>query len=518
LAAASKNLRDLTQHMPIALLQPGCMLLGRVGRERALVWRHGETFYSVSATCPHLGGPLDEGIVVRGAVRCPWHHACFDIATGEAKSAPAFDPLTRFSVEVEKGHFFVVPTKPVPEAASRGVPSGRALQPMVIVGGGAAAFAAANALRRHGWQDEIFVYSAEDAQPYDRTLLTKDYLDGNFGDDRLSIAHHNLAKLDVRFENETPVEGLEPIEQIIRLKDGRVQHFGKLLLATGAEPRRPDVRGADLAHVFVLRSLADCRRILSRVANGPRIAVIGGSFIAMEAAASLRSRGLSVSLIAPEQHPMAKIFGQELSDLVVAAHREKGVELHFGSKIAGIEADAVVLENGETIAADLVIAGIGVTPRVELAKRAGLAVDNGIPVDSRLRTSAQNIFAAGDIAQWPDPHSGERIRVEHWVVAERQGEAAAANMAGADVAFEMVPFFWTKHFDLAIRYIGHARTWDELSIDGDLSRRDATIHFRKDGRVLAIATVGRDRLLLEAERTMERQIERDGTARARGSK
>jgi NADPH-dependent 2,4-dienoyl-CoA reductase/sulfur reductase-like enzyme len=254
---------------------------------------------------------------------------------------------------------------------------------------------------------------------------------------------------------------------------------------------------------MVLRSLRDCRRILAKVTSGARVAVVGGSFIAMEAAASLFGRGLSVDVIAAEEHPLEKVFGRELSDLVLGAHARKGARLHLGAKVARIEDKQVLLQGGEQIDADIVVVGIGVEPRLQLAEAAGLALDRGVLVNSRLQTSDPNIFAAGDIARWPDPHTGESIRVEHWVVAERQGQVAAANMFGSDQAFAMVPFFWTKHFDLSIRYVGHAEKWDEALVEGDLAHRNGLVRFRRAGRDLAVATVERDKESLRAELAME---------------
>ena len=374
---------------------------------------------------------------------------------------------------------------------------------MAIVGGGAAGFAAADALRNLGWDGAIALFSEEKEEPYDRTLLTKDYLEGAFGDDRLAIAQHGLADLGVAFHGGVSVERIDPAARRLRLANGDEHAYAKLLLTTGAAAKRPDFPGADLPNVRLLRSLADCRRIIAGVTSGGSVAVIGGSFIAMEAAASLRGRGLSVDVVAPEAHPLEKVFGRALSDLVVDAHRRKGVRLHLGAKVVRIEGSRVVLGQGEPIEADMVVVGAGVAPRIELAEAAGLKLDRGVLVDTRLRTSDPHIFAAGDIARWPDPHSGETIRVEHWVVAERQGQTAAANMLGRDEAFTMVPFFWTKHFDQSIRYVGHAEEWDETVVEGDLAKRDGLVRFRRNGRDLAVATVERDRESLRAEIAME---------------
>jgi NADPH-dependent 2,4-dienoyl-CoA reductase/sulfur reductase-like enzyme/nitrite reductase/ring-hydroxylating ferredoxin subunit len=491
---------DLTQWIDINKAPDAGIVGGVVGKNRVFVWRNGNELRAYGSNCPHLGGPLDKGIVVGASVRCPWHHACFELATGEATAAPAFDALLEYPVAFDGRRFCV---KPAPGKARRRVAQRQASSDTIaIVGGGAAGFAAADALRKLSWKGGVTIFSEEDEQPYDRTLLTKDYLEGTFGDERLPIAQHSLRDLGVEFVAES-VRHIEAERKLVRLENGDERSYARLLLATGAAPRGLDVPGGDLPHVMVLRSLRDCRRILANVISGARVTVVGGSFIAMEAAASLKGRGLSVDVISPDEHPLENVFGRELSDLVSEAHVQKGVRLHLGSKVDWIEDKQVVLQGGERIDADVVVVGIGVQPRLQLAEAAGLVLDHGVLVNSRLQTSDPNIFAAGDIARWPDPHTGDSIRVEHWVVAERQGQVAAANMLGSDKPFTMVPFFWTKHFDLSIRYVGHAERWDETHIEGDLAHRDGLVRFRRDGRDLAVATVERDKDSLGAEREME---------------
>ena len=501
------NNLDLTQGIDVEAVPDGGILAGVVGEDRVFLWRNGDRLKAYSADCPHLGGPLDKGIVVAGAtIRCPWHHACFDLATGEATAAPAFDALLEYPITFDNGRFCVKPAhEQTPRRTGRRKDS---LGRMAIVGGGSAGFAAADAIRKLGWRGGVTIFSEEREQPYDRTLLTKDYLEGSFEDDRLTIARHSLADLGVDFEGGESVQHIEPGNKRLRLANGDERPYEKLLLATGATPRRLDVPGGDLPHVMVLRSLQDCRRILAKAISGTRVAFVGGSFIAMEAAASLIGRVLSVDVIAPEERPLEKVFGRELSDLVLEAHSRKGVRLHLGAKVARIEDKQVVLQGGERIDADLVVVGIGVEPRLQLAEAAGLALDRGVLVNSRLQTSDPDIFAAGDIARWLDPHTGESIRVEHWVVAERQGQVAAANMLGDDQPFVMVPFFWTKHFDLSIRYVGHAEKWDETLVEGDLAHRNGLVRFRRSGRDLAVATVERDKDSLRAELAMEGESKR----------
>ena len=417
---------------------------------------------------------------IGATIRCPWHHACFDLATGEATAAPAFDALLEYAVTLDDDRFSVKPAHAkTPRRTGRREDS---LGTMAIVGGGAAGFAAADAIRKLGWRGGVTIFSEEREQPYDRTLLTpydrtlltKDYLEGSFGDDRLPIARHSLVDLGVDFEGDESVRQIGLGNKQLRLVNGDKRPYEKLLLATGATPRRLDVPGADLPHVMVLRSLQDCRRILAKAISGTRVAVVGGSFIAMEAAASLIGRVLSLDVIAPEEHPLEKVFGRELSDLVLEAHSRKGVRLHLGAKVARIEDKQIALQGGERIDADLVVVGIGVEPRLQLAEAAGLALDRGVLVNSWLQTSNPDIFAAGDIARWPDPHTGESIRVEHWVVAERQGQVAAANMLGGDQPFVMVPFFSTSRSAMsAMRRNGTKRLSRAISRIGMASSASA---------------------------------------------
>lgn len=496
------DLPDFAAGVAFDRIPEGDILAGTVGDDPVILTRVDGAVRAFSGKCTHLGAPLADGLVVDGTLRCPWHHACFDLRSGQAVAEPAFDALAGWHVE-QDGEMVRVRekrSKPQSEAPADVTPG----PGMVIVGGGAAGYAAAVALRRNGAAGPITMISDDTRAPYDRTLLTKDYLDGKFGDDHLPVAKTSLADLGVELLTHTGVASIDRPAKKVVLSDGRTLPYTKLLLATGAEAAKLDVPGADLPHVGVLRSVDDCRALLGRIEGASHVVVVGSSFIGLEAAASLRSRGLAVIVVTPEEAPMAKRMGPELSAAMMSVHRAKGVEFRLGAEVARIDEGTVTLKDSTVLPADAVVVGIGVKPRTALAEAAGLTVDKGVMVDARLRTSDPDIYAAGDIARWPDPRSGQAIRVEHWVVAERQGETAGANMAGGAKDFTDVPFFWSKHFDFSFRYVGHAEDWDAIRIEGDLASRKAVVHFVKDGRDLAVATVGQDLRALEIERDMER--------------
>lgn len=483
-------------------LEEGKPVAGQAHGEAVLLIRRGEVFFAVGAACTHYGAPLADGIVVGDTIRCPWHHARFELATGEASGPPALNAIPCFPVERRGDRLYVLERSSEGSTAPGGNPRRSTVgspQSIAIVGGGPAGTAAAEMLRREGYEGPITLFAPETSSPVDRPNLSKDYLAGNAPEEWIPLrspeyfAEHRIA---LRRE---AVRGLEGKKLILK---GGPQAFDAILLTTGATALRLDIPGASRAHL--LRTLDDSRAIIDN-AKGCAI-VIGASFIGLEVAAALTMRGLEVHVVGRETVPLERILGPQFGAFVRQVHEKKGVRFHLGTTPREIDANGVVLEN-ERIDGEMIIMGVGVRPEVALAEKGGLAIDRGIVVDDQFRTSAAGIWAAGDVARFPYAYTGERVRIEHWVVAEQQGQAAARSMLGKGTRFDRVPFFWSTHYDVTIGYVGHAESWDHIDVSGDLAKGDAAVAYRRAGKTLAVAAVGRDQLLLRAEAAIERRDE-----------
>lgn len=494
---------DLKNGALVSQFEDGGKLLGLIDGEEVLVVRRGQDFFAVGAFCTHYHGPLADGLVVDETVRCPWHHACFSLRTGEALRAPALDPIPCWRVELVGDKVFVrekfTPSLPRPTI--------NAPTSVVIVGGGAAGVAAADMMRRDGYNGPLTIVSADDSPPVDRPNLSKDYLAGTAQEDWVPLRspdYYRERKIDLLLNSR--VTSIDTKSRHVLLENGKALEFGALLLATGAEPVHLPIEGVSDSQVNYLRTFRDSKAIIAKAAAAQRVLVVGASFIGLEVAASLRTRGIPVDVVAPEQQPLERIMGPEVGSFIRKLHEGHGVTFHLGETVSRVRGRSVILSSGTTFDADFVVLGVGVRPSLALAEQTGLAIDRGILVNEFLETSVPGIYAAGDIARWPDPHTGERIRVEHWVVAERQGQVAAKNILGGREKFDAVPFFWSQHYDVAINYVGHAEKWDTIEIDGSLDARDCAITYKKGGRTLALATISRDIQSLEIEAAMESQL------------
>lgn len=505
---------DLTKGVALDSLGEGQLFQGHANGKQALLVRRGEKVFAVGATCSHYGGPLAEGIVVGDTVRCPWHHACFSLKTGEAVRAPALHPLPTWEVSQRNGVVYVTREVEAPSLAVA-APTNRAQRErsVVIIGGGAAGSAAAQTLRREGFTGGITVLSADDDAPYDRPNISKDYLAGAAPEEWIPLrplSVYGEQRISLRLGSR--VTAIDVAKHLVQVSDGSEISYDALLIATGATPVRLPPRMDPLQRVMYLRTLADSRAIIAAAEHAGRAVVIGASFISLEVAAALRTRGLHVDIVAPDQRPLERILGTELGEIIQRIHEDHGATFHLGNALASVGDDHVILASGERLPADLVIAGIGVRPDLSLAAAAGLSVGHGVVVNEFLETSAAGVYAAGDIAQWTDAATGTSRRIEHWVIAERQGATAAQNIVARfdgrpREPFLAVPFFWSAHYDTTISYVGHAESWDETAVLGDIRGGSIAVTYRSAGEDLAVATIGHDILSLDTELAMERSAD-----------
>lgn len=434
---AGTKFSELTDHKP---------LLGHFDGEPAVLVRQGDQVFATGAICSHYGGPLAEGLVVGETIRCPWHHARFDLRTGEAIAAPALNSVSCFAVR-RQGDLVMIAGK-----QAQGFRVSCPLNPssVVIVGAGASGAACADMLRAKGYGGPVTLVGNEDPGPVDRPNLSKDFLAGTATEDWIPLrTREYYESIQVDLLTGDPAIGISPSDHNVSLRSGRILPYGALLLATGAEPRSLQIAGANLPHVHLLRSFTDSKAIITAAARARTCAVIGCSFIGLEVAASLRQRGLDVTVVGPDSVPLARILGPDVGRFIQVLHEQHGVRFCLGARPLIIREGGIEISDGQSVKADLVVLGVGVTPRTELAERAGLSVDNGILVDETLQSSIPDIYAAGDVARYPDHITGEKVRIEHWVVAERHGQAVARSMLGIGGPFRDVPFFWSQHYAMS---------------------------------------------------------------------
>ncbi len=471
-------------------VEPGGMKQVEVDGEKILLLRDGDAVRAVGAICPHAGGPLMEGVRNGGRIVCPWHKAAFCIRTGAVQDPPALDALPRYNVRVDAGRILLALAQ-APDTPSA-APDDRCF---VIVGAGGAGAMAAQTLREEGFTGRVVMLDPANRVPYDRTVLSKYALSGQKGAEKSPLQSQSFYR-EQRIERRTAeVSRIDAQARRITCADGAVVEYDAALLATGGAPVLPPLPGAGLGHVYTLRSRADADAILAQAERSACAVVLGASFIGMEVAASLRERGLDVTVVGKEAAPFAKQLGEQVGRAFVGLHERQGVAFRLGRGVASLEGDGqvsgVVLEGGERIAADLVVVGFGVKPATAYAKDLARHDDGGLIVDATL-CAAPGLYAAGDIARFPHRGDGEPIRVEHWRVAEQHGRVAALNMLGRGARYDAVPFFWTIQYMKRLDYVGHAAAWDSVVLHGDLGKPEFLAYYVKDGRVAAAAGMGRD--------------------------
>jgi NADPH-dependent 2,4-dienoyl-CoA reductase/sulfur reductase-like enzyme/nitrite reductase/ring-hydroxylating ferredoxin subunit len=490
-------------------LRDGEMKEVSVGETRILLARVEDKFHAVSATCPHYGGPLAEGVLCGTRVMCPWHHAAFNIVNGDLEEPPALDALVSYTVRIDGEKILV--TGP-DDAKDRRTPEMVRHDPLadsrqfVIIGAGAAGYAAAQRLREEGFRGSLVMITREDRAPYDRPNLSKDYLHGHAEPEWMPLRSEQFYRQhDIRLILKKHVSRVDAHAKKITFESGETMDYDALLVATGGAPVRLNIPGSDLKNVCLLRSFADADSIIEIATRSRRAVIVGASFIAMEAAYSLRERGLEVTVVAPSQEPFEATLGAEVGAVFRREHESHGVRFKLGCIVYRFEGnhtvEAVILDNGELIETDMVVVGVGVRPVTQFLHSVELDETGAVVVDSRLR-AAEGFYAAGDIASFVDARRGKRERIEHWRTAQQQGRTAARNMLGHDVAFDGVPFFWTRQFDVGLLYVGRATSWDEIVYRGEVSSQDFLAFYVKNNRVLAVAGMNRDLEMAAIEELM----------------
>jgi apoptosis-inducing factor 3 len=481
-------------------LENGQMKEVSVDETPILLARTGDKYFALSAHCTHYGAPLVDGVLNGDRIVCPWHHACFNARTGDCEEPPALDSLAKFDVTVESDKVILhlpvnAPDRTTPEMAKRDPSDERVF---VILGGGAAGYAAAQTLREDGFNGRVVMITRENRPPYDRPNLSKDYLQGHAEPEWMPLRPDDFfAGHDIELMLQKTVTRVSVATKRLTFEDGETLGYDSILIATGGTPRTlPFASDTMHENVFTLRSFSDTDAIIAAAGSGAKVAVIGASFIGMEAACSLKVRGCDVTLVSPDQVPFQKTLGPAIGALFQGIHEENGVKFRLGARAEGFVGDgkieAVVLDGGERLEADLVLVGIGVVPSTGFLDGVELRKDGGVVTDDHL-CIADDSYAAGDITHFPDSRTGELTRIEHWRTAMQQGRTAAHNMAGRPERFTGVPFFWTTHFGSTLNYVGHARVWDRIIFDGDVDKQDFLAFYVKDHRVLAVAGMNRDR-------------------------
>ena len=494
---------DLAAGYEVSLLPEGRMVAGSVDGKPVVLINEGGRYCAWSGSCTHMNAPLGEGLLIDGQIRCPWHHARFSTATGEAVGAPAFEALTPFATSLKGGRVYVAPVVAAPAAVASSAlrPGGGASPRVIIIGAGAAGHACAELLGRSGFPGTVSVVSDDADAPYDRTVCSKQYLSGS-----LSRVESALPPTSQATRHAGRAQAIDVTQRRVHLDTGERLPYDVLVLATGAVPVRPELPGFDAPNVHVLRTLRDADAVIAAAAGAKRAAVIGASFIGLEAAAALTQRGVEVHVVAPDEIPLQKLVGAQVGAMIKTVHEEKGVVFHPGRKPRSFDGGSLALDDGSALDVDFIVVGVGVHPATQLAEGAGIACaaaseGGGVEVNERLETSVPGIYAIGDVARYPDVYAGRPIRVEHWVHAQRQGQHVARAIMGQGGRFRDLPFFWSAHFDTGLRYHGHAESIRGTVLDGSIEGRDFTIEYRGDAPEKAFVTCNRDlpALVVEAE-------------------
>ncbi len=490
-------------------LQPGKPVVATVDDQEIMLVRIGDRIAACGNKCSHYGGPLNQGLIVGDKVICPWHNARFEVSSGAIDSPPGLGGVASYEVKTENGEVFVRPRE---QSGSQGSsPSGKEAS-ILILGAGAAGDTAADSLRSAGFKGKITLVTQEEEAPYDRTVLSKGFISGEAKAEWLPLREQDFyRKGNVDLVTGKRIVKFEPESKTATLDDGTTLQGDQVLLCTGSVPRKLDLPGSNLPNVFYLRSMKDAQAIVGAVKGATKAVIIGASFIGLETASGLRERKIDVHILAPEEVPLAGVFGERVGKRIQRIHEENGVSFHLGrtaKELQGSErVSRVTLDDGTTLDADLVIIGAGVTPAVDYLKESGLLENGAVPVNGRLETKFSGVFAAGDIAVVPEPRSDRTLRIEHWVVAQRHGMHAAQAMLGSEADYDEPPFFWTMQYGNSIKFTGSAAGYDEIVYRGDVDNDTFSAGYFRHGKLCAVSTIGRGRDVLIAGELLKEGVE-----------
>jgi NADPH-dependent 2,4-dienoyl-CoA reductase/sulfur reductase-like enzyme/nitrite reductase/ring-hydroxylating ferredoxin subunit len=475
-------------------LQDGEMKAFSFGENKVLLSKIAGEFYAVGGLCPHYGASLDEGILHDETIVCPWHHAMYDAKTGDLKEPPSLDSLPSYEVIIQGQNVVVklpevIPDRRVRDMTKHDPKADKRI--FAIVGAGAAGNAAAQTLREDGFKGRIVMMTHENSVPYDRPMLSKEFMEGAADEESVPLRSKAFyEEHDIELMFQTEVKRVDIPKKLITFENGKTLAYDAILLASGGVPKLPALPGAELKNILTLRSFQDSKEIVKSAQKASQVVIIGSGFIGMETAHSLTKRNIPVTIITPEAAPFLNVLGNEIGKMFRKLHEKAGVRFKMGSEVAKFEGNenvhSVVLENGERIEADLVIVGVGVRPATDFLHGIDLLPDGSVAVDEFF-SAAQDVYAAGDIATFPLPHTGEKVRIEHWRTALQHGRVAGHNMAGNKVAYTSVPFFWTNQVDLYFRYVGYAKEWDDIIVQGDLASENFIAYYVKNNKVYAAA-------------------------------
>ena len=489
-------------------LQPGKPVVATVEDQEIMLVRVGDRIAACGNKCTHYGGPLNQGLVIGDKVICPWHNARFDVTTGAKESPPGLGGVASYEVKTEAGEVYVRQ-----RAAENTAPRGKGKDSSVLIlGAGAAGDTAAETLRSAGYEGKITLVTQEVDAPYDRTVLSKGFISGEAKAEWLPLREKDFYRDGgVELVTGKRIVGFDPLTKTATFEDGSKLHGDQVLLCTGSVPRKLNLPGSELANTFYLRSMKDAERIVAAIKEAKKAVILGSSFIGLEAASGLRERKIEVHIVAPEKTPLESVFGERVGRRIRRIHEENGVNFHLERTAKEIQGSGrvsrVLLDDGTTLDADLVIIGVGVLPAVDFLANTGLVENGSIPVNGRLESKFPGVFAAGDIALVPDPHGGGPVRIEHWVVAQRHGMHAAKAMLGEAEDFAEPPFFWTMQYGNSIKFAGSSVGHDEIVYRGDVDNDTFSAGYFRTGRLTGVSTIGRGRDVLVAGELLKEGVD-----------